>query len=200
LRDTLSARLSPRGALAALAAAVCAAGGEIVPQAPEAAPTVWATGAAGLNDLSAALGRPVGGGQKGQAALLRLALPAGTPQIYAGGVHIVPHADDTVAVGSTSEREWRDPVNPDQQLEKVIAAARAVCPALAGAPVIERWAALRPRPAGRRPILGAWPGRPGHFVANGGFKIGFGLAPLVGERMADLALTGRADLPPDWAP
>jgi glycine oxidase len=37
-------------------------------------------------------------------------------------------------------------------------------------------------------------------VANGGFKIGFGLAPLVGERMADLVLSGKADLPPEWAP
>ncbi len=200
LRDTLSARLNPRAALAALAAAIRARGGEIVVEAAETGPTVWATGATGLADLSAALGRRLGGGQKGQAALLRHAAPPGTPQLYAGGVHIVPHADGTVAVGSTSERDWTDPSAPDDRLEEVIAVARAACPALAGAPVIDRWAALRPRAATRTPLLGPWPGRPGHFVANGGFKIGFGLAPLVGERMADLVLTGQADLPPDWAP
>ncbi len=199
LRDTLSARLNPRAALAALAAAVVARGGEIAAEAPEATPTLWATGAAGLADLSAALGRPLGGAQKGQAALLRLPLPKDAPQLYAGGVHVVPHADGTVAIGSTSERDWTAP-GPDALLDAVIAAARAACPALAGAPEIERWAGLRPRPAGRLPVLGPWPGRKGHFVANGGFKIGFGLAPLVGERMADLALTGRADLPEGWAP
>jgi glycine/D-amino acid oxidase-like deaminating enzyme len=200
VHDTLSARLNPRAALAALAAALRAAGAEIVAEAPETAPTVWATGAAGLAELSTALGHPLGGGQKGQAALLRFTAPPDAPQLYAGGVHIVPHADGTVALGSTSERDWTDPTAPDDRLEAVIAAARAACPALADAPVVERWAALRPRPATRTPLLGPWPGRPGHFVANGGFKTGFGLAPLVGERMADLALTGQADLPSDWAP
>lgn len=200
LRDTLSARLNPRAALAALAAAVRATGGEIVATGGEPGPTVWANGATGLTDLSTALGRSMGGAQKGQAALLALALPEGTPQVYAGGIHIVPHADGTVAVGSTSERDWTDPAATDARLDDVIAAARAAVPALAEAPVVQRWAGLRPRPAGRTPVLGPWPGRSGHWVANGGFKIGFGLAPLVGERLADLVLTGQAELPPDWAP
>ena len=44
-------------------------------------------------------------------------------------------------------------------------------------------------------MLGAWPGRAGHFVANGGFKIGFGMAPKVAEVMADLVLEGRDGVP-----
>ncbi len=47
-------------------------------------------------------------------------------------------------------------------------------------------------------MLGAWPGRPGHFIANGGFKIGFGMAPKVGEVMAALVLEGRNDIPPGF--
>jgi glycine oxidase len=47
-------------------------------------------------------------------------------------------------------------------------------------------------------VLGPWPGRPGHFVANGGFKIGFGMAPKVAEVMADLVLEGRDTIPPDF--
>jgi glycine oxidase len=39
------------------------------------------------------------------------------------------------------------------------------------------------------------PGRPGHYVANGGFKIGFGMAPGVAEVMADLLLDGRDAIP-----
>ncbi len=198
VRDTLSARLAPRAALAALAAALRAMGGEIVAEAEaDASPTVWATGAAGLQALSGALGRRVGSGQKGQAARLALAMPPGTPQLYAGGLHIVPHADGSVAVGSTSEGSWTDP-GPDARLDEVIARARAACPALAAAPVIERWAGLRPRPAGRTPVVGQWPGRPGHFVANGGFKIGFALAPWIAPRIASLALGEATDLPADW--
>jgi glycine/D-amino acid oxidase-like deaminating enzyme len=44
-------------------------------------------------------------------------------------------------------------------------------------------------------MLGAWPDRPGHFIANGGFKIGFGMAPKVGATMADLLLDGQDDIP-----
>jgi glycine oxidase len=43
--------------------------------------------------------------------------------------------------------------------------------------------------------LGAWPGRPGEFVANGGFKIGFGMAPKVATTMVDLVLEGRDTIP-----
>ncbi|RME16752.1 MAG: FAD-dependent oxidoreductase, partial [Alphaproteobacteria bacterium] len=190
IHDTLSARIAPRRAVAALAAAVRALGGEIVPEAPDAGAVVWATGAAGLAALSEAFGKVVGVGVKGQAALLRFEARE-RPQLFAGGVHIVPHADGTVAIGSTTERDFASPDTCDGQLDEVIARARAACPVLAEAPVIERWAGLRPRSKSRAPMLGAWPGRPGHYIANGGFKIGFGMAPLVGKVMAELALEGR---------
>ena len=58
------------------------------------------------------------------------------------------------------------------------------------------------RAASRAPLLGPWPGRRRHFIANGGFKIGFGVAPLVAQVMADLVLDGRDRIPPgcgtDW--
>ena len=66
---------------------------------------------------------------------------------------------------------------------------------LHGAPVLKRWAGVRPRSHNRAPLLGPWPGREGHFVANGGFKIGFGMAPKVGAVMADLVLDGVDEIP-----
>lgn len=194
VEDTLTARLSPRAAGAALVAALRAAGAEIViGDGPEDGAVVHATGAAGLADLSAAFGRKLGAGVKGQAVLLRHDAAA-LPQIYAGGLHVVPHGDGTVAIGSTSETDWQVE-GPDEQAEALVARARAVMPALAAAPVLERWAGVRPRAKSRGPVLGAWPGRPGHFVANGGFKIGFGLAPKVAEGMADLILNGHSNIP-----
>jgi len=68
------------------------------------------------------------------------------------------------------------------------------------ASVVARWAGVRPRAASRAPLLGIWPGRAGHFIANGGFKIGFGIAPLVGEMMADLALGQANRIPAVFAP
>ena len=132
---------------------------------------------------------------KGQAALLAHDA-RGAPQLFAYGLHIVPHADGTVAIGSTSERVYSGPNNTDDRLDLLIATARAPVPALAEAPVVERWAGVRPRAASRAPMLGPWPARPGHYVANGGFKIGFGIAPKVGETLADLILDGRDAIPP----
>ena len=195
IHDTLSARMHPRHAAAALAAACRRRGVEIVIGAGRAAgAVVWATGHHGLADLSRSLGKTVGSGVKGQS--LAVALDAAAlPQIYADGLHIVPHADGTVAIGSTSERSFDAPDTTDDQGEALHARAVAACPALAGAPVVARWAGVRPRARSRAPILGPWPGRPGHFVANGGFKIGFGMAPRVGEVMADLLLDDRNTLP-----
>jgi glycine oxidase len=200
VEDTLTARIAPRAALASLVAAIRAAGGEVVEGAepPDAGPVVWATGAAGLADLSRALGVVAGVGQKGQAALLALALPD-APQIFADGVHLVPHADGTVAVGSTTERDSADP-GTDARLDALVARARQLCPALADAPVVHRWAGFRPRASHRAPVLGHWPGRTGHFIANGGFKIGFGIAPAVAEAMADLVQGAGNRIPPDFRP
>jgi glycine/D-amino acid oxidase-like deaminating enzyme len=193
VRDSLSARIAPRAALAALAAAVQARGGWIeVGEAEPTPPVIWATGVEGLAALGA------GGGVKGQAALLAFDA-RDRPQIFAGGLHIVPHADGTVAIGSTSEQTWANPASTDGALDALIARARTLCPALAAAPVVARWAALRPRALSRAPLLGPWPGRPGHYVANGGFKIGFGIAPGVARAMCDLVLDGQDTIPADFA-
>ncbi|OZA12545.1 MAG: oxidoreductase, partial [Rhodobacterales bacterium 17-64-5] len=119
------------------------------------------------------------------------------PQVFVDGLHIVPHADGTVAIGSTSEATWTDP-GPDAALEGLLARAVKAVPALAGAKVVSRWAGIRPRASSRAPVLGAFPGRPGHYAANGGFKIGFGMAPKLAEVMADLVLDGRDSIPRDF--
>ena len=195
VQDSLSARLHPRLAALALVAAICAAGGEvIIGDAGDVGPVIWATGLAGLNALSADLGRVVGAGVKGQALSLRY--PAETlPQLFVDGLHVVPHVDGTVAVGSTSELTFADGAAVDGQLDALHAKAVAALPVLAGAEVVARWGGVRPRAKTRAPLLGAWPGRAGHFVANGGFKIGFGMAPKVAEVMVDLVLDGRDAVP-----
>ncbi len=193
--DTLTGRAAPRAAGAALVAAIEALGGEIVTgEGEEIGPVLHATGVAGLTDLSASLGKTVGGGVKGQSALLRH--DAGpVPQVFCNGVFLVPHADGLLAVGSTSERDFDDPRRTDDLLEDVIERARQLVPAIAEAEVIERWAGVRPRAVSRAPMLGAWPDRTGHFIANGGFKIGFGMAPKVAQVMADLILEGLDAIP-----
>ncbi|MEM9788351.1 MAG: FAD-dependent oxidoreductase, partial [Pseudomonadota bacterium] len=161
VHDTLSALIHPRRATKALADAVVAQGGEVTDAGREEGAVVWATGWPGISEVG-------GNGVKGQAALLRYDA-VGQPQLFADALHIIPHGDGTVAVGSTSERDFTDPVTVDAALDDLLARAITAFPVLAGAEVIERWASVRPRAKSRAPVLGAHPQRPGQFIANGGF-------------------------------
>lgn len=199
VRDTLSARLHPRQACAALAKAITARGGRLISEGAPQGLVLWASGVHDLERLSARYGRIVGNGVKGQGASLRHDA-ARLPQLFADSLHVVPHSDGTIAIGSTSERDFADPTGTDAQLDAVIARARAVVPALRDAPVIERWAGLRPRTRSRAPMLGRHPLNSDQFIANGGFKIGFGMAPKVAEVMADLMLNGTDHIPQEFRP
>lgn len=197
--DDLSARLHPRLATTALVAALRAKGGAVVRDAPPSGQVIDATGHAGLVALSQGRARAFGGGVKGQSALFAADL-RDLPQLYISALHVIPHVDGTTALGSTSENVWDDPAACDGQLDALIAQARDLVPALRYAPVIDRWAGIRPRARSRAPVLGAHPFRPGAFIANGGFKIGFGMAPGVARAMADLVLDGRDTIPAAFRP
>jgi glycine oxidase len=210
-REALSARLHPRRALSALEAAVAALGGEVRYPVPVlavepgrvhlahgalgAAAIVLAAGCGGESLAPDTLGR----GVKGQAALLAPIgpLPA---MVYTDGLYIVPHEDGTVAVGSTSEKDFSDPGSTDTQLDDLIARAARICPALSGAPVLERWAGVRPRGLRPDPVAGPLPGTPGVFLANGGFKTGFGFAPAIGEAVAEMIAGRPHGLPAHFLP
>ncbi len=199
IHDNLTARVHPRKATHALAAAIVAKGGEITDAAAPQGKVVYATGWKGLVELSQQKGKSVGAGIKGQSALLKFDAMQ-KPQLFADSLHIVPHIDGTVAIGSTTEREFDDPSSTDAQLEDVIARAIEAFPVLAGAEVVERWAGVRPRAKSRAPMLGEHPFEAGSYIANGGFKIGFGMAPKVGLVMANLLLDGVDAIPEGFKP
>lgn len=200
IHDTLTGRLHPARACAALAAAIRALGGEVVEgvdTAPSEGRVIWATGYEGLLSLSHEMGKPVGNGVKGQAVLLDYDR-RDLPQLYAESLHFVPHADGTLAIGSTSERDFDSPDTTDELADDLLARAVAAVPQIAGAKVLQRWAGVRPRAKSRAPMLGAYPDRDGHFIANGGFKIGYGMAPMAARVMADLVLDGHDAIPDDF--
>ena len=195
IHDTLSAHIHPQKATQALGRAVENLGGVITTAGARQGAILDARGWQGLVEMSEDLGQEIGNGVKGQAALLDFARH-GEPQLFSDGVHIVPHLDGTVAIGSTSERYFKSPTDTDGQLNDLIAKAKQLFPVLRDAPVLARWAGVRPRAFTRAPILGKHPVNPDWFIANGGFKIGFGMAPKIGQVMAALILDG-VDLVPD---
>jgi len=189
--DTLSAQIDPARACRALAEAIRNQGATIGPDGSEEGAVIHATGWQGLLDVSDELGQPVGAGQKGQAIRVRCDVPPEAPQLFLGGLHIISHGDDgTVAIGSTSEREFNDPVATDAHADALLDRAAAAMPDLEGAEIVARWAGIRPRAASRAPLVDRLPGRENNFLLNGGFKIGFGMAPGLARVLTDWVLEG----------
>lgn len=206
--DTMSARINPRGLLKAL---VCAVQPEVavvencrVESISDSGEVLLADGmrlspgkvivAAGHESfglVQAALQCRLGWGVKGQAVLLK---PTGNsfddmPIIYNGGIYVIAHEGGLVAVGSTSQRSFTDTEVDEAVSQKLVQRAGELCPDLAGASIVEQWAGIRPRAAGRDPVIGPLPNAPRIILASGGFKITLGIA----HRMADAALAFATD-------
>jgi len=198
--DTLAARVDPRRLLALLAAALGQSRHVRIEEGRALTELNLAAGKATFSDghsisfgacilangvdtfrhLDALEDTPLtlssGAAVKGQAAVLKADLDPALPVIFMDGLYVVPHDNGLVAVGSTSENSFANPSSNDHLLDELLARARAVVPLLADAPVVERWAGLRPKAIGRDPMTGRHPDHPHLYTLTGGFKISFGLA------------------------
>ncbi|ANL22978.1 MULTISPECIES: NAD(P)/FAD-dependent oxidoreductase [Rhizobium] len=144
-----------------------------------------------LQGLTPGLKQPLGQPVKGQAALLKADVDPALPTIFLDGLYVVAHEGGHAAIGSTSENRFDDPLSTDAQLDALIEAARAIVPALRSAPVIERWAGLRPKAIDRDPMIGRHPIHPRLIALTGGFKVSFGLAHRLAE--AAVCIAGDRD-------
>jgi len=197
--ETLAARAAPRAYLAALGsfvrmygtliegAAVTGfddakglvqlAGGNVV----KAKRLVISGGFAAFDLIERLTGERIGRGEKGQALLLEGAGLENKPAIYCDGLYVVPHDDGTVAVGSTSDRDFQDAIPSPERTAELRKRATAFCPKLEGRTVLAEWAGIRPRCHKRDPLIGRLPGFQATYAATGGFKISFGIAHLVAD-------------------
>ena len=157
---------------------------------------ILATGASVLPGLTACAGvEPV----KGQMA--SLAAPAGAAPrqvVRAPDVYIAAKGDGRVVIGATSEPGVGDLSTDHAAIEALKHRAAAIAPGLAGAPEIERWAGLRPRVRGGRPLVAQRVDLGGSvrvITMTGGYRNGVLLAPVMAQAAAALAL-GETD--PLW--
>ncbi|MEO1111660.1 MAG: FAD-dependent oxidoreductase [Pseudomonadota bacterium] len=197
--ETLAARTSPRDYLAALAtyvrrhatlientevtgydeasSTIQLADGERL----QAGVMVLAGGFSAFGLIEHFTGERIGRGEKGQALLMDGQGLEDKPAIYCDGLYVVPHGDGTIAIGSTSDRDFADAApSPARSIELIDRATR-FCPQLAGRKVLSDWAGIRPRCHKRDPVVGRLPGSRRLYAATGGYKISFGIAHLVAD-------------------
>ncbi|NRP20067.1 Glycine oxidase [Ensifer adhaerens] len=214
--DTLGGRLAPRQMLAVLRAALARAPKVRIVEGSGVRGIHPGQGRAELDDgteiafghciLAAGIGSfplidtlcgpirgPSGTGVKGQAALLLADVDPQLPVIFTDGVYIVAHDDGHVAVGSTSENKYADPLSTDELLNELLGRAEVLVPALLGAEVVERWAGIRPKSTEREPMVGRHPDHENLSVLTGGFKVSFGIAHRLARFVVD-EITGRPSI------
>ncbi len=220
VHDHLAARLSPRGLLAVLKAALERQATVTITEGVSLSALDPAAGLAHLDDGThlpfghcvlavgvetfpllqslTTLAKPAGMGVKGQAALLQASVDPGLPVVFADGLYIVPHENGVVAIGSTSENSFGEAQNTDGLLDALIEKARLMAPILAAAPVIERWAGVRPKAIGREPMVGRHPDHANLSLMTGGFKVSFGLAHALARAVLNEIEGGTLDVPPSF--
>jgi glycine oxidase len=104
--------------------------------------------------------------------------------IYSSEVYIVPRSDGRKIIGTTVEDRGFDKSVDPGTVERLVAAARRLCPPLESAPLADSWAGLRPRSgSGEAPVIGPL-GPAGYFVAVGPYRNGILLAPLTAEMLS----------------
>jgi glycine oxidase len=110
--------------------------------------------------------------------------------VYGPGCYLVPRPDGRVLVGATQEDVGFDRRLDEAALSRLHDAAVALVPALAAAPVVERWAGFRPGTPDDLPLLGPLDGLRNYFIAAGHFRNGILLAPITARLLA-AAVLGR---------
>ncbi|MBL4597639.1 MAG: FAD-binding oxidoreductase [Rhizobiaceae bacterium] len=133
-------------------------------------------------------GKSIGRGVKGQAVLLQYEHDDTLPIVYHDRSYVVPHANNLVAIGSTSQGIWEgDPHAFDEENMSFYENALKLVPSLANAPIIGKWAGVRPRNTledrGTDPYYEAVPGVDGLFAVIGGFKITLGIGHEITKRL-----------------
>ena len=109
--------------------------------------------------------------------------------VRAGHIYLVPRGGQVV-IGATVEPGRAIYAPEAEVIEALRLEGVRLCPGLAGAPVAESWAGVRPGTPDQAPFMGETI-TPGLFVAAGHYRNGILLAPVTARLLADLILDGK---------
>jgi glycine oxidase len=133
---------------------------------------------------------------KGQMVALRAKDFSIERVLWSDHVHLVPRNDGKILAGATVEYTGFEKNVTAGGLQKIIAAALQLAPALADAQIEETWAGLRPDAPDHLPIIGPTD-LDGLVIATGHFRSGILLAPITAQLIREWITTHNVSV--DWA-
>jgi glycine oxidase len=114
--------------------------------------------------------------------------------IYSPRGYIVPRVDGRLLAGSTSEHAGFDKRVTAAGIHSILSDAMDISPDVAGLPLVDSWAGLRPRAPDNLPVLGPYAEIEGLFYATGHYRNGILLTPITGDLLAE-AIIKRTNQP-----
>ena len=127
---------------------------------------------------------------KGQMMLYRADRQLLKGIVLSQGRYLIPRRDNHILIGSTLEAAGFDKTTTQQAYESLKNSAERMLPELAGVPIVQHWAGLRPGAPRGVPFIGALPGFRNLSINAGHYRNGLVLAPASAALLADL-VTGR---------
>lgn len=203
--------------LAALAAAITAQSGRILPdceitglrregrkavaamagQAEYAADVfVWAGGAWAGQALAGMAPVPHVRPVRGQMLLYAPGSHALEHILYQDGLYLVPRRDGHLLAGSTLEDAGFDASTTPEILQKLHEAACNLLPGLRAHAPVRSWAGLRPGSPDNIPVIDRHPDYDNVWVSSGHFRYGITMAPAGSRLLAELMLGSSPHLDP----
>jgi glycine oxidase len=111
--------------------------------------------------------------------------------LYSERGYLVPRRNGRVLAGSTTEHVGFDRQVTDKAINAIKSMAFEISPSLKRAPLIDSWTGFRPRATDDLPVLGPCADISGLIFATGHYRNGILLAPITGELIADLIVSGE---------
>ena len=130
---------------------------------------------------------------RGQLLQLQAAPGTITRVVWGSAGYLVPWPDGSVLVGATVEDVGFDETSTDEGIRSLRAAATALIPSLATAPVVDVRVGLRPRGVDDLPFIGPSAVIPGLIYATAHYRNGVLLAPLTARIVRQLVFGKTPD-------
>jgi glycine oxidase len=132
---------------------------------------------------------------KGEILRLRTGSPPMQPHITWQNSYMVKKPDRLLWTGTTEDEAGFDKEPTESAVQRIMAGAARIYPAIMDATIEVHTACLRPVTPDNAPIVGRVPGKHGVYIATGGGRKGIMTGPAIGKSVAELLVHGVTDLP-----